>query len=62
MSLDRGPGGLQAHASERGAERSWTLLGASRGEQGILGEGIRQALLRDSTYVPALQTAHALLP
>jgi len=62
VSLDRGPGGLQAHASERGAERSWTLLGASRGEQGILGEGIRQALLRDPTYVPALKAAQAMLP
>ena len=62
LSLDRGPGGLQAHASERGAERSWTLLGASRGEQGILGEGIRQALLRDPTYVPALKAAQAMLP
>ena len=62
LSLDRGPGGLQAHASERGAERSWTLLGASRGEQGILGEGIRQTLLRDPTYVPALKAAQAMLP
>jgi glucose-6-phosphate dehydrogenase assembly protein OpcA len=62
LSLDRGPGGLQAHASDRGAERSWTLLGASRGEQGILGEGIRQALLRDPTYVPALEAAQAMLP
>ena len=26
------------------------MLGASRGEAGILGEGIRQALLRDPTY------------
>jgi glucose-6-phosphate dehydrogenase assembly protein OpcA len=63
LSLDRGPGGLQARASERGgAERVWTLLGASRGEQGILGEGIRQALLRDPTYVPALKAAQAMLP
>ena len=63
LSLDRGPGGLRARLRERdGHERTWTALGASRGEGGILGEGIRQALLRDSTYVPALQTAHALLP
>jgi len=63
LSLDRGSGGLRARLRERnGQERTWTALGASRGEGGILGEGIRQALLRDPTYVPALQTAHALLP
>jgi glucose-6-phosphate dehydrogenase assembly protein OpcA len=63
LSLDRGPGGLHAHASERnGGEHSWTLLGASRGEAGILGEGIRQALLRDPTYLPALRCARAMLP
>jgi glucose-6-phosphate dehydrogenase assembly protein OpcA len=62
LSLDRGPGGLHAHATERGGERSWTLLGASRGEPGILGEGIRQALLRDPTYLPALRAAQSMLP
>jgi hypothetical protein len=63
LSLDRGPGGLRAAIRERGGEeRSWTVLGASRGEQGILGEGIRQALLRDPTYVPALRAAQEMLP
>jgi hypothetical protein len=63
LTLDRGPGGLHAREHQRdGAEHTWTLLGASRGEQGILGEGIRQALLRDPTYVPALKAAHAMLP
>ncbi len=63
MSLDRGPGGLHARRHDRdGSERTWTLLGASRGEGGILGEGIRQALLRDPTYRPALQAAQAMLP
>ena len=63
LSLDRGPGGLHARARERGGEeRSWTVLGASRGERGILGEGIRQALLRDPTYVPALRAAQEMLP
>jgi hypothetical protein len=38
------------------------IPGASRGEGGILGEGIRQALLRDPTYVPALDAAQAMLP
>jgi glucose-6-phosphate dehydrogenase assembly protein OpcA len=62
-SLDRGPGGLRAHfENKRGEQRDWTILGASRGEAGILGEGIRQALLRDGTYKPALQAAAALLP
>lgn len=62
-SLDRGPGGLRAHfENRRGEQRDWTILGASRGEAGILGEGIRQALLRDQTYAPALAAAAALLP
>ncbi|HEX4563324.1 MAG TPA: glucose-6-phosphate dehydrogenase assembly protein OpcA [Solirubrobacteraceae bacterium] len=63
VRLDRGAGGLRAHQREPdGDERSWTLLGASRGESGILGEGIRQALLRDPTYTPALGAAQSMLP
>jgi glucose-6-phosphate dehydrogenase assembly protein OpcA len=63
VQLDRGPGGLQVHRRERdGEQHSWALLGASRGEGGILGEGIRQSLLRDPTYRPALNAAHAMLP
>jgi glucose-6-phosphate dehydrogenase assembly protein OpcA len=58
LKLDRGPGGLKAHYRHtRGTDREWTILGASRGEPGILGEGIRQALLRDPTYKPALAKA-----
>jgi hypothetical protein len=62
VSLDRAPGGLVAarHARD-GSERSWTVLGASRGEGGILGEGVRQALLRDPTYVPALRCARVMV-
>jgi hypothetical protein len=61
LRLDRGPGGLRAHYTHtRGIEREWTVLGASRGEAGILGEGIRQALLRDTTYQPALEKARQL--
>ncbi len=61
LRLDRGPGGLHAHDRNAGGEeREWTILGASRGEAGILGEGIRQALLRDLTYVPALRSAQGL--
>ena len=62
LELDRGPGGLRAHyTNARGDERRWTILGASRGEAGILGEGIRQALLRDPTYAPAQATATGLV-
>jgi glucose-6-phosphate dehydrogenase assembly protein OpcA len=62
LSLDRGPGGLHATSRrEDGAERAWTLLGASRGEGGILGEGLRQSLLRDPTYREALDAAAAML-
>ncbi|HUB74329.1 MAG TPA: glucose-6-phosphate dehydrogenase assembly protein OpcA [Solirubrobacteraceae bacterium] len=62
LSLGRGTGGLRARWHEPdGAEREWTIPGASRGESGVLGEGIRQALLRDPTYVPALEAARALL-
>src|SRR3984885_13435873 len=55
VRLEREPGGLRADKHDPGGrERTWTLLGASRGEGGILGEGIRQALLRDPTYGSAL--------
>ena len=61
VSLDRGPGGLRVGAPRRATARSrcWTVLGASRGEGGILGEGVRQALLRDPTYGPALAVQRA---
>lgn len=64
FSLDRASGGLRAHRREHtdGPTSQWTILGASRGEGGILGEGIRAALLRDPTYVPALRAAQAMLP
>jgi glucose-6-phosphate dehydrogenase assembly protein OpcA len=62
VALDRAPGGLRAMRRDRdGTERSWTVMGASRGEGGILGEGVRQALLRDPTYRPALQSAEAMV-
>ncbi len=57
LSLDRGRGGLRAREQLDGADRTWQVLGASRGEGGILGEGVRQALLRDHTYAPALEAA-----
>jgi glucose-6-phosphate dehydrogenase assembly protein OpcA len=63
LSLDRATGGLCARRrSEDGTESTWKVLGASRGEGGILGEGVRQALLRDPTYGPALSCARAFCP
>jgi glucose-6-phosphate dehydrogenase assembly protein OpcA len=62
ISLDRGPGGLTARRRDhKGRESAWTVLGASRGEGGILGEGIRQALLRDPAYRRALDSAEAMV-
>jgi glucose-6-phosphate dehydrogenase assembly protein OpcA len=62
IALDRGPGGLVARRRDkRGQEQRWTVLGASRGEGGILGEGIRQALLRDPAYVRALDCGEPML-
>jgi glucose-6-phosphate dehydrogenase assembly protein OpcA len=65
LALERGAGGLVARRREGRpqappVERTWTVLGASRGEGGILGEGIRQALLRDPTHRPALDAAARL--
>jgi glucose-6-phosphate dehydrogenase assembly protein OpcA len=62
IALDRAPGGLRALRRDRdGTERTWTVMGASRGEGGILGEGVRQALLRDPTYRPALESARQMV-
>jgi hypothetical protein len=61
VALDRAPGGLKSVRRARdGSEQTWPVLGASRGEGGILGEGVRQALLRDPTYRPALACAREL--
>ena len=63
VSLDRSPGGLRSMRRARdGSEQAWTVLGASRGESGILGEGVRQALLRDPTYLPALRLRAGVRP
>jgi hypothetical protein len=62
ITLDRGAGGLRARRRTRdGSETTWTVMGSSRGESGILGEGIRQALLRDPTYKRALATAEVMV-
>jgi glucose-6-phosphate dehydrogenase assembly protein OpcA len=62
VSLDRAQGGLQfVRRARNGKEQRYTVLGASRGEAGILGEGVRQALLRDPTYKPALACARVMV-
>jgi glucose-6-phosphate dehydrogenase assembly protein OpcA len=62
LSLDRAEGGLRARevVADHG-DHTWLVLGASRGEGGILGEGVRQALLRDPTYGPALSVAREFI-
>ena len=63
LSLDRAAGGLVAREQSAGSKpRQWQLFGASRGEAGILGEGVRQALIRDPVYGPALQAARSFSP
>jgi glucose-6-phosphate dehydrogenase assembly protein OpcA len=61
VTLSRAQGGLLAtREAPGGGAQEWRMLGASRGEGGILGEGVRQALLRDPTYRPALAAARAM--
>lgn len=62
ISLDRGLGGLASKRRDaEGKESSWTVLGASRGEGGVLGHALREALVSDPAYRPALTAAAALL-
>jgi glucose-6-phosphate dehydrogenase assembly protein OpcA len=62
VSLDRSRGGLrEVRRAPDGACTEFTVMGASRGEGGILGEGVRQALLRDRTYKPALAAAREMV-
>lgn len=61
VSLDRAPGGLRSvRRARNGDEQEWTVLGASRGEAGILADGVRHALLRDPIYQPSLQAAYTM--
>jgi glucose-6-phosphate dehydrogenase assembly protein OpcA len=77
FALGRNPGGLRARRIDavqdptgsvaRGGpdvptgERQWTVLGASRGEAGVLGRALRRTLVPDDGYVGALATARKLL-
>ncbi|MGI8622235.1 MAG: glucose-6-phosphate dehydrogenase assembly protein OpcA [Solirubrobacteraceae bacterium] len=56
VALDRAPGGLcELRRARDGGCRQFTVMGASRGE------GVRQALLRDRTYRPALGAARRMV-
>lgn len=58
ISLDRGVGGLRASRfSPNGEGSDWTILGASRGEDGILANGVTNAMLPDPLFRPALEAA-----
>jgi len=62
LSLDRAPGGLRAvRTGAKGRQSSWVVLGASRGEAGILGAGVREALLRQTLFEPALKHARTMV-
>ncbi|MGX6447238.1 glucose-6-phosphate dehydrogenase assembly protein OpcA [Patulibacter sp. S7RM1-6] len=69
FSLDRNPGGLRACRTDvvRGSgdattttERHWTVMGASRGEAGVLATALRRTLVPDDGYRGALATARRL--
>lgn len=69
FSLDRHRGGLRASRTDvyssagehTSTERRWTVLGASRGEAGVLGRALRRTLVPDDGYIGALATARRLL-
>jgi glucose-6-phosphate dehydrogenase assembly protein OpcA len=69
FSLDRARGGLRAGRTDvyssvgehTSTERHWTVLGASRGEAGVLGRALRRTLVPDDGYIGALATARRLL-
>lgn len=60
FSLDRCNGGLRARQLTAGRDDRWMVLGASRGESGVLSAAFRRALVPDDGYVGALSAARAL--
>lgn len=62
FALDRNPGGLRARRIDGDVERQWTVLGASRGEAGVLATALRRTLVPDDGYRGALVTARRLIP
>ncbi len=62
ISIEREPGGFRAsRRPPEGETHTWTILGAPPEEVRILGEGIRQALIRDPTYESAVAFGRELL-
>lgn len=62
LSLDQRPGGVRVRERSRGSEEDevWCALEASSGDSETLAAAVRQALLRDQTYRPALEAARQL--
>lgn len=61
VALDRGVGGLRATRIAPGGDAAdWTILGASRGEDGILAHGVTHAMFPDVLFEPALEAARAM--
>jgi glucose-6-phosphate dehydrogenase assembly protein OpcA len=62
ISLDRGVGGLTARRSTSSQDTSeWSVIGASRGEDGILAHGVTNAMLPDPLFRPALAAASKMV-
>lgn len=60
LELNRDAGGLGAMRElADGTRHDWTMLGASRGEDGILAHGVANAMLPDDLFAPALSAACA---
>jgi glucose-6-phosphate dehydrogenase assembly protein OpcA len=58
LSLDEAAGGVRVRErSPGGGEAAWQALESPPGERGTLAEAVRQAMLRDPTYRPALDAA-----
>ncbi len=58
LELNRGSGGLRAARTlPDGTMHGWTMIGASRGEDGILAHGVTHALYPDELFRPALEAA-----
>lgn len=60
FSLDRCPGGLRARQIAGARDDEWMVLGASRGEAGVLSAAFRRTLVPDDGYVGALAAARTL--
>lgn len=60
ISLNRSSGGLRAErVLPSGEMHGWTIIGASRGEDGILAQSVTHAMFPDELFRPALEAACA---